>query len=161
MRQQFPHMQHDEIKQQLDALNPDIKPDIILACWGIAFGPPREDLHCGTHTENIRSTIESLQQLPGLQKELRRQVDELWASGRTTVRVLCICETYVHKSVAVAAIMQDIYHQEGYNSKEPHHLSKCDALPSICWNCTECKANVQKATLMSVAQAEFIRGQLL
>ena len=92
-------------------------------------------------------------------KKVRIQADALWASGLTNLRVLC--EKGVQKSVAFAAIVQDIYHQEGYNSKEPHHLSKCDALPSICWNCTECKANVQKATLMSVAQAEFIRGQLL
>ena len=161
MRHQFPHMQHDEIKQQLDALNPDIKPDIILACWGIALGRHHIHLHCGTHTENIRSTIESLQQLPGLQKELRRQVDELWASGRTTVRVLCICENGVHKSVAVAAIMQEIYHQEGYNSKGPHHISRCDPLPSMCWRCGKCKPNVAKDTFMSFVHADYIRQELL
>ena len=158
MRQQFPHMQHDEIKQQLDALNPNIKPDIILACWGIAFGH-REDLHCGTHTQNIRGCIESLQ-LPSLLKQLRRQVDELWASGRTTVRVLCICETYVHKSVAVAAIMQDVYHQEGYKSKGPRHISRCEP-DAICWKCKKCRPNVEKDKLMSFVQADYIRQDLL
>ena len=108
----------------------------------------------------MRACMESIQ-FPALLKHVYSQVDELWATGRTTGRVVCICENGVHQSVAVAAIMQEIYHQEGYNSKEPHHLSKCDALPTKCWNCTECQANVQKATLMSVAQAEFIRGQLL
>ena len=160
MRHQFPHMQHDEIKQQLDALNPDIKPDIILACWGIALGRHHIHLHCGTHTENIRSTIESLQQLPGLQKELRRQVDELWASGRTTVRVLCICETYVHKSVALAAIMQDVYHQEGYKSKGPRHISRCEP-DAICWRCKKCRPNVEKDKLMSFVQADYIRQEVL
>ena len=160
MRHQFPHMQHDEIKQQLDALNPDIKPDIILACWGIAFGRHREDLHCGTHMQNIRGCIESLQQLPSLQKQLRRQVDELWASGRTIVRVLCICETYVHKSVAVAAIMQEIYHQEGYKSKGPQHISRCEP-DAICWRCRKCRPNVEKDKLMSFVQADYIRQDLL
>ena len=157
MRTQFPHMQNYDIRQQLDERRPDIKPEIISACWGIAFGRHREDLHCGTHTQNIRGCIESLQ-LPGLMKKVRIQVDALWASGLTNLRVICICEKGVQKSVAFAGIMQDIYHQEGYNSKEPHHLSKCDG---TCWKCTECKANVDKATLISVAQAEFIRGQLL
>ena len=114
-------MQICDIRKKLDERRPDFKPDIILPCWGIEFGY-REDLHCGTHTQNIRGCIESLQ-LPSLLNHLYSQVDELWASGRTTVRVLCICETYVHKSVAVAAIMQEIYHQEGYKSKGPQHLS--------------------------------------
>jgi hypothetical protein len=148
-----------DIRKKLDEQLPDKNRDLVVACWGIAIGH-REDLHCGTHTHNMRACMESIQ-FPDLLKHVYSQVDELWATGRTTGRVVCICENGVHQSVAVAAIMQDIYHQEGYNSKVPHHLSKCDALPRKCWNCTECKANVQKATLMSVAQAEFIRGQLL
>ena len=159
MSSEFPHMTDCDIRKKLGEQFPDKNPDLVVACWGIAIGH-REDLHCGTHTQNIRGCIESLQ-LPGLMKKVRIQADALWASGLTNLRVICICEKGVQKSVAFAAIMQDIYHQEGYNSKEPHHLSKCDALPSICWNCTECNANMQKATLMSFAQAEFISGQLL
>ena len=94
-------------------------------------------------------------------KQLRRSVDRLWASGRTTVRVMCICEKGVQKSVAVAAIMQDIYHQEGYNSKGPYHISRADPLPSMCWKCGECNANMEKDTLMSFVQADFIRQELL
>ena len=156
---QSPHMQDCDIRKQLDERFPGKKPDIVLACWGIAFGH-REDLHCGTHTQNIRGCIESLQ-LPSLLEQLRRQVDELWASGRTTVRVMCICENGVHKSVAVAAIMQEVYHQEGYNSKGPHHISRCDPLPSMCWRCGKCKPNVEKDTLMSFVQADYIRQELL
>ena len=160
MSSEFPHMTDCDIRKKLDEQLPDKNRDLVVACWGIALGELRKHPHCGEHTQIIRACIESLQ-LPGLMKKVRIKLDGLWASGHATVRVVCICETGVHKSVAFAAIMQDIYHQEGYNSKEPHHLSKCDALPRKCWNCTECKANVQKATLMSVAQAEFIRGQLL
>ena len=159
MRRQFPHMQICDIRKKLDERRPDFQPDIILPCWGIEFGF-REDLHCGTHTQNIRGCIESLQQLPSLQKQLRRQVDELWASGRTTVRVLCICETYVHKSVAVAAIMQDVYHQEGYKSKGPRHISRCEP-DAICWRCKKCRPNVEKDKLMSFVQADYIRQELL
>ena len=119
-------MQICDIRKKLDERHPDFKPDIILACWGIEFGH-REDLHCGTHTQNILGCIESLQ-LPSLLKQLYSQVDELWATGRTTGRVVCICENGVHQSVAVAAIMQDIYNQQGYNTKGPHNLSP-DVIP--------------------------------
>ena len=44
----------------------------------------------------------------------------LWAKGLTTVRVWCICENRAQKSLAVAKIMQDAYHHEGYNSKGPY-----------------------------------------
>ena len=74
---------------------------------------------------------------------------------------MCICENGVHKSVAVAAIMQEIYHQEGYNSKGPCHISRCDPLSSMCWSCGKCKPNVQKDTLMSFVQADYIRQELL
>jgi hypothetical protein len=160
MSSEFPHMTDCDIGKKLEVTISATNSDLVVACWGITLGELRKHPHCGEHTQIIRACIESLQ-LPGLMKKVRIQLDALWASGLTNLRVICICEKGVQKSVAFAAIMQDIYHQEGYNSKGPHHLSKCDALPSICWNCTECKANVQKATLMSVAQAEFIRGQLL
>ena len=159
MSSEFPHMTDCDIRKKLDEQFPDKNPDLVVACWGIAIGH-REDRHCGTHTQNIRSCIESLQ-LPGLMKKVRTQADVLWASGLTNLRVICICEKGVQKSVAFATIMQEIYHQEGYNSKGPHHLSKGDTLPSICWTCTECKPSAAKLTLISFAQAEFIRGQLL
>ena len=152
-------MQNCDIRKSLDERWPNEYFHIVVTCWGIALDH-RQYTHCGEHTQIIRACIESLQ-LPGLIKKVRIKLDGLWASGHATVRVVCICEGGTHKSVAFAAIMQDIYAQEGYNSKEPDHLSSCDALPSICWDCTECNANMQKATLMSFAQAEFISGQLL
>ena len=152
-------MQNCDIRKSLDERWPNKYFHIVVACWGIALDH-RQHTHCGEHTQIIRACIESLQ-LPGLINKVRTKLDGLWASGHATVRVVCICETGVHKSVAFAAIMQDIYHQEGYNSKGPHHLSKGDTLPSICWKCTECKPSAAKLALISFAQAEFIRGQLL
>ena len=159
MRRRFPHMQICDIRKKLDERCPDFQPDIILPCWGIEFGF-REDLHCGTHTHNMRACMESIQ-FPDLLKHVYSQVDELWATGRTTGRVVCICESGVHQSVAVAAIMQDIYHQEGYNSKGPHNLSpRCDP-DAICWRCRKCRPNVQKDMLMSILHADYIRQDLL
>ena len=74
---------------------------------------------------------------------------------------MCICEKGVQKSVAAAAIMQDFYRQEGYNSKGPHHISRADPLPSMCWNCVKCNTNVEKDKLMSFGQADFISHEFL
>ena len=152
-------MQICDIRKKLDERHPDFQPDIILPCWGIEFGF-REDLHCGTHTHNMRACMESIQ-LPALLKHVYSQVDELWATGRTSGRVVCICENGVHQSVAVAAIMQEFYHQEGYNSKGPCHIARGDQRYSMCWSCRKCKPNVQKDTFMSFVQAEYIRQELL
>ena len=62
----------------------------------------------------------------------------LWAKGLTTVRVWCICENGVHKSLAVAKIMQDAFHHEGYNSKGPYPINP---ELELCWNCDSCKPN--------------------
>ena len=149
-------MQICDIRKKLDERCPDFQPDIILPCWGIEFGF-REDLHCGTHTHNMRACMESIQ-LPALLKHHYSQVDELWATGRTTVRVMCICEKGVQKSVA-AAIMQDFYRQQGYNSKGPHHMSRCGA--GLCWNCVQCNTNVEKDRLMAFGQATFISQEFV
>ena len=159
MRIQFPDMPSCAIRKQLAEQFPKKVPDIVIACWDIELGH-REHLHCGTHTQHIRCCLE-YQQLSSHMIQLHRAVHRLWASGRTTVRVMCICEKGVQKSVAVAAIMQEIYHQEGYNSKGPHHTSRCDPLPGMCWRCGKCKPNVEKDTLMSFVQADYIRQELL
>ena len=159
MRSEFPHMQNCDIRKWLDERWPNKYFHIVVACWGIALDH-RQHTHCGEHTQIIRACIESLD-FPSLMKQCRMAAFLLWASGHDTVRVMCVCEGGMLKSVAVAALLQAVHRQEGFDCSGPHHLSKCDALPSICWNCTECNANVQKATLMSFAQAEFISGQLL
>ena len=158
MRIQFPDTQSCDIRKQLEEQFPDKTPDIVLACWDIELGH-REHIHCGTHTQHIRCCLE-YQQLSSHMIQLHRAVHRLWASGRTTVRVMCICEKGVQKSVA-AAIMQDFYRQEGYNSKGPHHISRADPLPSMCWNCGKCNTNVEKDKLMSFAQADFISQEFL
>ena len=147
MRIQFPDMPSCAIRKQLAEQFPKKVPDIVIACWDIELGHHREHIHCGTHTQHIRCCLE-YQQLSSHMIQLHRAVHRLWASGRTTVRVMCICEKGVQKSVAAAAIMQDFYRQEGYNSKGPHHISRADP-------------NLEEDKLMAFGQAAFISQEFL
>ena len=157
MRIQFPDMPSCAIRKQLAEQFPKKVPDIVIACWDIELGH-REHIHCGTHTQHIRCCLE-YQQLSSHMIQLHRAVHRLWASGRTTVRVMCICEKGVQKSVAAAAIMHDFYRQQGYNSKGPHHMSRCGA--GLCWNCVQCNTNVEKDRLMAFGQATFISQEFV
>ena len=90
-------------------------------------------------------------------KECHKYAMELWASGVNNIRVTCICDGSMDASVGIAAILQHVYQQRGYNSKGPYHI---DALPRTCWNCEQCQQNVEKDTLLSAVTADFILGEL-
>ena len=136
MRKALPHMPGGDLIKHLNEKFPDKQPNIIVFCWGDVFGHS-EDLHCGTHTENIRACAES-RLLRSYMALIPIEAAKLWAKGLTTVRVWCICENGAHKSLALAKIMQDAYHHEGYNSKGPYPMKP---ELELCWNCESCKPN--------------------
>ena len=153
-RKEFPHMKNCDIQKQIDERFPNTVFHITLECWRIPF-LHREDRHCGTHTQNIRSCIESLR-TRSMVKICHAKASVLWASGVNNIRVTCICDGSMHASVTVAAILQNVYHQRGYNSKGPYHI---DPLPRPCWYCPECRNSVKKDTLMSVVAHDLILSE--
>ena len=136
MRKAFPHMLARDLKKHLHEKFPDNRPDIVVHCWGDVLGHS-EDLHCGTHTENIRGCTNSKLQRNNMAL-IQIKAAQLWEKGLITVRVWCICENGAHKSLALAKIMQDAYHHEGYNSKGPYPMNP---ELELCWNCESCKPN--------------------
>ena len=82
---------------------------INLACWRIPF-EHRQAVHCGEHTENIRSCIDSLL-IRSLLKTCHEEASVLWRVGVNNIRVTCICDGGMHASVTVAAILQHVYSQ--------------------------------------------------
>ena len=148
-------MKHCDILKHMHERFPNTDFHINLECWRLPL-EHREDGHCGEHTYNIRSCIESLR-IRSILKTCRLEADKFWAKGHTTIRVTCICDGSMHASVTVAAILQNVYHQRGYNSKGPYHI---DPSPRMCWNCGECQPNAAKDTLMSVVAHDFILGEL-
>ena len=150
-------MKNCDIQKQIDERFPNTVFHITLECWRIPF-LHREDRHCGTHTQNIRSCIESLR-IQSIVQTCQGAASSLWASGVNNIGVVCICDGGMHASVTVATILQNVYAQRGlYNSKGPYHF--VDPLPKQCWNCPDCRPSVEKDTLMSVVAADFILGEL-
>ena len=140
----------DIVKHMHERL-PNTECHINLPCWRIPFAQ-RKDRHCGEHTQNIRSCIET-GRIRSILKTCHEKAHVLWESGRNNIKVWCICDGHRHASVSVAAILQHVYQQRGYNSKGPFHI---DPVPRECWNCTECRKNVEKETVMAVVAADFI-----
>ena len=136
MRKAFPHMLACDLNEHLHEKFPDNRPDLVVHCWGDVLGHS-EDLHCGTHTENIRGCTNS-KLLRNYMALIQIKAAQLWEKGLITVRVWCICENGAHKSLALAKIMQDAYQHEGYNSKGPYPMKP---ELELCWNCESCKPN--------------------
>ena len=147
-------MQNCDIRKQLEQRWPNKYFHIVVACWGIALDH-RQHTHSGEHTQVIRACIEGVD-FPCLMKQCRKAAFLLWASGHATVRVMCICEGAMLKSVAVAASLHAVYQQEGFNSGGPHHLSNS----SVC-GCRDCQPNWEKEALTSVVRADFIKQEWL
>ena len=149
-----------DIGRKLDGQLPDKNRDLVVACWGITLGELRKHPHCGEHTQIIRACIEDID-LPSLMKQCRMAAFLLWASGHVTVRVMCICDGGMMNSVAVAASLNGVFVQDGFNSSGPHHLSKPGWFPTMCSNCKDCVANAEKDVLFMTVRADFIRAECL
>ena len=150
MRSELPHMQNCDIRKWLEQRWPNKSFHIVVACWGIALDH-RQHMHSGEHTEAIRACIAGLD-FPCLMKQCRKAQFQLWACGQATVRVMCICEGGMLKSMAIAALLHAVYQQEGVNSSGPHHLPNS----SVC-DCRDCQPNWQKQALTSVVRADIIK----
>ena len=85
MRKALPHMLQGDLNKHLSENFPDKKPNLIVHCWGDVFGHS-EDLHCGTHTENIRACATS-KLLKGYMALIPIKAAPPLAKGLTTVRV--------------------------------------------------------------------------
>ena len=149
-----------DIRKKLEVTISATNSDLVVACWGITLGELRKHPHCGEHTQIIRACIETID-LPSLMKQCRRAAFLLWASGHVTVRVMCICDGGMMNSVAVAASLNGVFVQDGFNSSGPHHLSKPGWFPTMCSNCTDCGPSWKKDVLFTAVRADFIRAQWL
>ena len=67
------------------------------------------------------------------------------------VRVACVDDRGIHRSVAVAEILQAICKKKGYNTKEPFHMEEPRwKTQKFCQDCEHCLPNVRKTALYTV-----------
>ena len=64
------------------------------------------------------------------------------------VRVACVDDRGIHRSVAVAQILQAVCEMKGYNSQGPYHIDKRKWNPQkMCFDCKDCRPNCAKNDL--------------
>ena len=140
-------MDEIDIQKELDKWYPEEHMHIVLKCYDL-IEPTHYSLacysnHCGEHTAIVRACIDSTR-FQSLMKECRTRADSLWASGENMIRVICICESGSHTSVAVACILQAFYSAKGYDSFGPRHLSRNTWYNKLCNECEDCQPNDTK-----------------
>ena len=71
------------------------------------------------------------------------------------VRVACVDDRGIHRSVAVAEILQAVCKMKGYNTKGPVHMEEPRWRPrAFCRTCEDCLPNEDKAALY-IATADY------
>ena len=155
MRMAAKNRNERHIKDQLNDWQRHAKFDIVLKCWNTMITRGHDD-HCGTHTTNMHACIVS-DGFRELLKECRDQAAGLWASGQNTIRVICISDQGMHRSVSVSSALQFVYLKLGFNSLGPYHMSRGHWWSDICHTCKDCKPNAYKEGMMT-AWASELRG---
>ena len=109
--------------------------------------------HLGTHTEMIRKVCDHDNMVPVVQ-DCRKRINDL-LQQQDIVRVACVDDRGIHRSVAVAEILQAVCKKKGYNTKGPFHLEEGRWKEGEwCRTCEDCFRNEDKAALY-IATAEY------
>ena len=91
---------------------------IVLRCFTVGHSEKHLNRHCGQHTMIMRACTQS-QAFSQIANTCRRCAEVLFKRGIPVIKVLCICDRGIHRSVAVATTLQAVYQQQCYNSIGP------------------------------------------
>ena len=123
----------------------DVHFDVLLKCWELPYSVSQHSLHCGSHS----NLVGVLGRDPTFRKTMQAcqsKVDLLFQE-HDTVRVACGDSAGMHRSVAVATILQGVFRVKGYTTQGPYHLDKGNWKKGMCTNCPDCLPNAQKNKL--------------
>ena len=139
-------MNDEDCRTHLRKYRPDVHFDVLLKCWKVDFSRTENSEHFGSNTRLIRSVCDHV----GMQRLVeycRDRVNSL-LEQQDIVRVACVDDRGIHRSVAVASILQAICKKKGYNTKGPFHMEKPRwKKENFCRRCEHCDHNEKKAKL--------------
>jgi hypothetical protein len=128
---------------------------IVLRCFTMGHTEKYLNRHCGQHTMIMRACTQS-PKFTTIAKTCCRRAEVLCRGDVPVIKVLCICDRGLHRSVAVATTLQAMYQQQGYNSIGPCNLSRSSWMRGTCDVCMHCKPNKEKDTLIhTLAKSYF------
>ena len=137
-------MNDKKCHEYLRQTRPDLHFDVLVRCWDV----PRLNGHmahcCGSHYELLRilSTRETVQRHI---RTCRSKVDALFSQQKDVVRVACFDNHGIHRSYAMATLLQGICEAtKKYNSQGPHHLDAAQWAATVCTTCDYCRPSDEK-----------------
>ena len=144
-------MDDKKCHEYLRTNRPDLHFDVLLRCWDVPVVNKDIADCCGSHYEGLRmlSTRPTVQ---GLIKTCQTKVDALFSQQRDVVRVACCDSHGIHRSYAMATLLQGICeakkceatNRKKYNTQGPHHLSAALWAATVCTTCEYCRPSDEK-----------------
>ena len=133
----------------LDKKREDVHFDVLLKCWGLPQIPEHLAGHCGSHSD-LLIMLSQQQSFHELIRQCQELVDALVTKPHDVVRVACCDSHGIHRSYAVATILQGICEAKGYTSTGPHHMDAVQWTETVCTRCRSCQPSDHKDLLYAM-----------
>ena len=139
----------------LDKKREDVHFDVLLKCWDLPKINSNHASHCGSHSFLVGMLCKE-PSFRKLMKDCQELVDHLFSRKKQdVVRVACCDSHGIHRSYAVATILQGVCEVSGYTSTGPVHIDECNWKEKICTNCKGCRPNNQKTQLYEMVATHW------
>ena len=117
---------------------PDLHFDVLLRCWDL----PQLNAHlagcCGSHYDLLRM-LSIKHSVHKHIKTCQTKVDDLISQQKDVVRVACCDSHGIHRSYAMATLLQGICEAKNdYISEGPHHMDAEQWAATVCTRCNSC-----------------------
>ena len=142
-------MDDKKCHEYLRTNRPDLHFDVLLRCWDV----PQLNAHiagcCGSHYDLLRM-LSIKHSVHNHIKTCQTKVDALFSQQKDVVRVACCDSHGIHRSYAMATLLQGICEAtKKYNSQGPHHLDAEQWAATVCTGCESCLPSDEKDLLYS------------
>ena len=134
----------------LDKKREDVHFDVLLKCWDLPQIPEHLAGHCGSHSD-LLIMLSQQQSFHELIRQCQELVDALFSKQQDVVRVACCDSHGIHRSYAMATLLQGICEakkceakKKKYNTQGPHHLDAAPWAATICTTCELCRPSDEK-----------------
>ena len=137
-------MDDKKCHEYLRTNRPDLHFDVLLRCWDVPVVNEHIADCCGSHYEGLRM-LSIKDTVHRLIRKCQTQVDDLISQQRDVVRVACCDSHGIHRSYAMATLLQGICEAtKKYNSQGPHHLDAAQWAATVCTTCEMCLPSDEK-----------------
>ena len=144
-------MDDEAFKEYVEDELPDLHFDVLIRCWDVPVVNEHIADCCGSHYEGLR-LLSIKDTVHSLIRKCQTKVDDLISQQRDVVRVACCDDHGIHRSYAMATLLQGICeakkceatNRKKYNTQGPHHLDAARWAATVCTTCEYCRPSDNK-----------------